>query len=281
MDDQAKQPIKLVAPKYPAEVVRSQVAQYAPVCPLPVARKLKEEGILGHYHLLLAHDVVKDPKGYAEVYDDKDNFIIMDNSAAELKAPVDYEMLLEAGLAVNADCVVLPDILLQSAATYASTLEGLEKLDGRWPNDYMALPQGEDFARWIWCAKSLAYELPKKVRYFGVPRNVREKLNISRGYALQLLNMMDPVITRKYHLFGFSNDLLDDIMTAHLKYTTVPRLMGIDSAVPVRMGYQRVGLHPLQNDPGPRGDWWEHPGEYDPCVALNLREIRHWLRGGR
>lgn len=272
---------KFVAPKYPGNIVHSHCTQFAPVCPLPVARELKEHGLLGNYHLLLAHDVVKDPKGYAEVYSDPENFIIMDNSAAELKAPVDYEMLLEAGFAVNADCLVLPDYLLESAKTYSAHMEAIEKLQGRWFNDYMALPQGEDMARWIWCAKELTYMMPKRVRYFGVPRNIREKLNVSRGYALQILNMIDPVVTRKYHLFGFSNDLLDDIMSAHLKYTTVPRLLGIDSAVPVRMGYNGVGLHPLQKDPGPRGDWWEIPGEFNACVRMNLNEIRHWLKGGQ
>ncbi len=267
--------------KMPASIVHSKSAQYGPVCPLRVARELQSWGVLGNYHLLLAHDVVKDPKGYAEVYDDPNNFIIMDNSAAELKAPVDLEMLLEAGHAVNADCLVLPDFLLQKDATIKGHLDAVSTLEGRWANDYMALPQGETFHDWVSCVNELVWALPKKARYFGIPRNVKEKLGTSRVEAVKAIYMLDPIQTRKYHLFGFSDDLWDDLAAAHMKYNGYGRIIGIDSAVPVRMGYNRVGLHPLQKDPGPRGDWWDNPGDFSPQVINNLTEMRAWLRGGR
>lgn len=265
------------APKYPSSIIHSKHMQYGPVCPLPVARRMKEEGILGNYHLLLAHDVVKDPKGYAEVYMDPNNFIIMDNSAAELKAPVDYEMLLEAGLAVDADCLVLPDFLLDGPATIGGHVEGYEKLEHLWPNDFMALPQGDSIGVWHWCANVLLEIMPKRVRYWGIPRNFQEKLRTSRQVAVMMMSMIDTNPNHKFHLFGFSDSLWDDLCSARLKYSTEPRLMGIDSAVPVRMGYNGVGLHPLQNDPGPRGNWWDEPGEYNPLVKQNMDNIRKWI----
>ena len=249
--------------------------QYAPVVPIPIAQQLKDQGELGNYHLLLAHDVVQQPEAYADVYDDPNNFIIMDNSAVELQAPVDYEMLLEAGKIVNANCLVLPDHLLDSNATVTAHLEALDKLEGRWNNDYMALPQGESLGHWVACAKDLLRL--QDVKYFGIPRNVKEKLKVSRVIAATVLNMMDTDPDRRYHLFGFSDSLFDDLLTCATGKTTVGKIMGIDSTVPVRMGTNGVGLHPLQNDPGPRGDWWDNPGSMNGLVHQNLEDIRNWV----
>ena len=60
------------------------------------------------------------------------------------------------------------------------------------------------------------------------------------------------------HLLGMSNNFVDDMAC-----TSMPNVMGIDSANPMVMGYQgisiwdRVGIEHL-----PRGDYWE-------CVTLN------------
>lgn len=255
--------------------MRERKVQFAPVVPISIAQRLKDYGELGNYHLLLAHDVVAQPQAYADIYDDVNNFIIMDNSVVELKKPVDYEMLLSAGQIVNADCLVLPDHLLDGEATLLSHLEALNELDGRWHGSYMALPQGHTFGHWVACAKDLLRI--EEIKFFGIPRNVKEKLHTSRAIALTLLNMMDTDPDRRYHLFGFSDSLYDDLVTCYTAKVSCGKVMGIDSTVPVRMGTNGVGLHPLQNDPGPRGNWWDNPGNVNDMVLDNLRDIRHWV----
>lgn len=259
--------------------------EFAPVVPVDIAAEMKRMGCLGNYHLLLAHDVVKQPKEYQNVYcqpDDVENFIIMDNSVVELGQAVDIEMILEAAQIVNAELLVLPDVYLKGPETVIATVEAYEKLQGRWHNDYMVLPQGRDYPEWLACADEFCAFAPHQFACIGIPRNVREHLGVSRIEALSHVRQFDHKYhgvranKRYYHLFGFSHDLMDDIASA--SYGRGKNLMGIDSNVPIRQGTlgQRININ--QTDPGKRGDWWDNHPPFNGIAYDNLDQVRRWIK---
>ena len=71
------------------------------------------------------------------------------------------------------------------------------------------------------------------------------------------------------HMFGFSNDLHDDILTCQM-FTPI---LGIDSAVPIRMGTECAYMYMNQPDPGPRGNWWE--ADHSELTNSQMETIKH------
>lgn len=254
------------------------MAEFAPVVPIDIAAQMKEHRCLGSYHLLLAHDVVKHPKEYKEVYnsDGFNHFIIMDNSVVELKKPVDLQMVYDACEIVNATCAVMPDYLLDGPATYKATMDASDKWQSMSRKSMMVLPQGKNVKEWIDTAENLLQH--REFRYVGIPRNVKEKLQLSRIDAVRIIHMMDLLrSTRRYHLFGFSNDLWDDI-AAITENRDITQLMGIDSNVPIRQGCLEQVIDMRQGDPGPRGDWWDSHSGLTATARDNVRRFRTWIR---
>ena len=241
------------------------MSRFAPVVPIGVARRLKELDLLGKYHLLLAHDVVKHPKAYHEVYGDlgEDVTIIMDNSVIELGKPVAPSIMMEACRIVPTSVVVLPDRLMDRPGTSFAIREGL--------NQYMevirtlklavmAVPQGHDFDSWkdsvndvIWNLQGTNLEV-----WIGVAKNIKEKIDRSRGEALEVIEKKLPGV--KVHMLGFSDSLQDDMFSIIKGMALNIEVLGIDSTVPVRLGMQGQHLNFIDPHP-PRGDWWENPGE--------------------
>lgn len=77
-------------------------------------------------HLVLAHLVDESDK-YAEYYkvlSDRGDFVMMDNSAYELKEPYSPDKLLELGQKCGADAIVLPDYPFQPSSV---TVEAAKK----------------------------------------------------------------------------------------------------------------------------------------------------------
>lgn len=258
--------------------VERHMHKFAPVVPVDIAAQMKEKGCLGDYHLLLAHDVVLHPNEYEKVYnsDGYNHFIIMDNSVVELKKPVDLHMVHAACEIVNATCAVMPDHLLDGPATVHSTLTSAAEWQKMSRRKMMVLPQGANVKEWIETAEIFLNH--RQFDYIGIPRNVKEKLGWSRVDAVRAVYMMDPLRSRRqYHLFGFSNDLWDDIC-ALTENRDITQLMGIDSNVPIRMGCMEQEIHMRQADPGPRGNWWEDHSGLTACAIENVRRFRAWIR---
>ena len=256
------------------------MAKFAPVVPITIARILRDHNVLGDYHLLLAHDVVQHPLEYAEVYKQitaDGGFIIMDNSVIELGKAVDSKIIQEACDIVNASCVVLPDVLMDGPQTFAHTTmefkswqsQGFD-FDAYAP---MIIPQGHSFEDWITCAEHFAQSELGPLAYVGLARNIREKHKVSRavaaGWAVHMFE-------QELHMFGFSDDLRDDILTCQ----AFPEIMGIDSAVPARMATQGMFMHLDQLDPGPRGNWWDtvQHQKLDPRTVVLLKENLKFIR---
>lgn len=252
------------------------MSKFAPVAPIHILQEFDNRSILGSYHLLLAHDVVKHPTEYNKLFGQRNRYmdIILDNSVVELKEPVDIKMVVEAAKIVNPTVVVLPDIYNDQQATIKSCLEALDSWgQSLWSANiqdftFMMVPQGGDLHQFIYCAQFFVDD--PRIGWWGVPRNLTAKIK-TRAKATQLLHQLSR--NKKIHLLGFSDDILDDIYSAILLCVS-----GIDSAVPIRMASLEMEFFPVQGGVGdlpPRGTWWDDPNTtYISQMAVNLHLAR-------
>jgi hypothetical protein len=254
------------------------MAKYCNVAPYNIQMHLFQEGgqpLLGHNHLLLAHDIVQKSDEYDNLFGMRqmhpNECIILDNSAYELKSSVDSAMVWEAVHICQPNCVVLPDVYLDGVQTLEGTTAVLEDWIWRRANadvkrniEFMAIPQGKTFAEWIWCAEQLA-KLGPVIKWWGVPRNLREVLKQSRCDAIEILAALDP--KKEIHLFGFSDDYVDDLIASQ-----DPRVYSIDSTTPIRAGSLGLDFH-LNVELPARGDWWDN-AEWHPQIIPNLQYAR-------
>ena len=242
---------------------------FAPVAPPELLLNLKLSGHLGNYHLLLAHDVLAQEDAYTKAFENTSNqFIIMDNSVVELGTPVSADDMLMAIAAVNANLVVLPDFI----GDCDKTIEASKAVADRWTAEglepFMAVPQGQNLPEMLTCANHLM--IHEGVTSWGVPRAAVKTLG-SRQALITALHNLAPDFT--IHCLGFSDNLLDDIACARREC-----VMGIDSAVPLRLGLinETITLDSPQDVPK-RGDYWETAKEPNLKVLENLQRVRAWL----
>lgn len=243
------------------------MARYCIVAPVHLLERLRDYDELGGYHLLLAHDVVKHPKRYADIFlnlPSNDRFVIMDNSVVELGTAVDFGMVAEATAIAKPNCVVLPDAYLNCDKTIeqcraALNDEWYEKLK----TDLLMIPQGLNMWQFAKCAEQFAED--PRIKYWGVPRNMVEQVGTRRD-AITLVNALNK--HRIIHMFGFSDNHIDDVICAQN-----PQVYSIDSAVPVRC----QGRLSLTTKMPRRGDWWE-TSEFSQEMIMNVNIARQWFR---
>lgn len=260
--------------------MRKQPARFAPVGPLPLIRDIWNESHSitraqhGSYHLILAHDVLKDEasqKAYGEHFQAVRNFfkddtlLIMDNSIVELGDAVDMHTVAIAGAIVGADVLVLPDVM----GSGMHTVKKFHDVIGRWiksPSgnfDLMAVPQGPDIKDFALCLETFAqYE---EVTWVGIPRIATQQIG-SRQQLISLARAINP--DWSIHLLGFSDNVVDDILCANLGHVE-----GIDSAVPLRAGQMGIPFRLAQNDYGKRENYWESKRATDQCM-MNIEYVR-------
>lgn len=263
------------------------MTRFAPVAPLPLLNNMwdREPGgtnsLHGSYHLLLAHDVLKDEanqKAYREHFNRVRDFfnytcvVIMDNSIVELGNAVDMQVVARAGEICGADVLVLPDVMGEGLATIVKlreVMKGIRKFP--LPNfALMAVPQGptiNDFAR---CLEAfMEYE---EITWVGVPRIATQQLG-SRQPLISLCKAVNP--NWHLHLLGFSDNVVDDVLCANYD-----GLEGIDSAVPVRAGQVDIPFRLAQSDYGKRGKYWDSV-EIKKQARDNIRYVRELIGENR
>jgi hypothetical protein len=251
------------------------MARFAPVAPAHVVQKLSDFA-RGDYHLVLAHDVVKDPDTYRRVYNNWGMTVILDNSVIELGGAVDLDMIVEAAKIVQPHSVVLPDVLLDTDATidackdaYATWYEPIKAVmeqHRKW--GFMYVPQGKtpsDFAR-----AADAFDVAEHINFWGIPRNV-VAYHGSRATAIEICHALNG--ERRQHLLGFSDDIIDDVICARIKGRNI---VGIDSAVPLRAATLGLDMSMSLKMP-PRGDWWDTV-EHVPAMDYNIATFKGWIR---
>lgn len=249
---------------------------FAPVAPYHILQKLKETGDLGRYHLVLAHDVLKHVSPFMDLFS---NYmfatIIVDNSVIELGSPLDTQAILAAGEVFvggqRTVCIVLPDALLDCDETIrlvAGSLDAWSEYHGRFK--FMFVPQGRTLAEFLKCAEAFA-DCPL-IDYIGVARNIAQ-ITGTRLDAISLLHAIFP--DKNMHLLGFADSIWDDIACLQMPPPFKNKVMGIDSAVPLRLEN-----HEMQLSDGPypprSPDWWEN-AKFTPTVLNNVRRYRKWI----
>jgi len=248
------------------------MSKFAQVCPLHILQQLPSQG--GHYHLILAHDVLQHKAEFRKHFGPRYNdTVILDNSVTELGSAVNTDVITEAAEASHANVVVLPDVYNNSAETIESCREALDK----WPQALLSravmyVPQGNTWEEFLTAATALGDD--RRISWWGVPRNLTDKATFgSRWKATHLLHLINP--DRKIHLLGFSEEnTFDDIRCAKF----IPFVQGIDSAVPIRAASAGLKMG-LNLKMPPRGDWWE-TAKYVPLMSANYEWMRSRLHHG-
>jgi hypothetical protein len=252
---------------------------FAPVAPIWLLEQLTEEGsdYIGSYHLLLAHDVLAQRDRFANWANDlRSRFskvgtevtIIMDSSVIELGHPLEMAECVEAGRVVNADVVVLPDIIGDHKATldYVYTLEAYIA-DNTVYSEFMFVPQGRCIEEYVASLECVAYK--KWIQWIGLPRDAL-KFMPSRQALVAACKIVCP--DKKIHMLGFSDNLLDDFWCCRSK-----SVIGIDSAVPVRAGMKNTRFRLSQDDYGKREDYWTNEKPVNHMTIDNISQTRVWL----
>ena len=233
-------------------------ARYSPIAPIHLLQQLYREGALGDYLLFLAHDVLAHPEEYETLVavlrdEDKEPFIIMDNSVVELGHPMVADDVIEAACVIEASCIMTPDVLGNFEKTQTLVLQDRQELmHSGFP--LMRVPQGSTIDEIKQCIEWLSDRIPPHFaheNYWAVPRWVTNNFG-TRIEIIQyiLATQADP----KIHLLGMSKNVADD-----LDCTTIAHVMGIDSANPLVMG--QAGLHMSDEHTyahWDRGSFWAH-----------------------
>ena len=233
------------------------MAKYSPIGPITILEQLQEQGMLGNYLLLLAHDVLEWPARYEELVrelgTDPDSFIMMDNSVVELGVPMETRDVIKAARIVNADAIMTAYIMYDSIGTQARVEDALSMLTNS-EFDLMRIPQGETNQDLIECSQWLRDNVPKNedgIEYWGISRLITNSNTMgSRVPIIQYINMTSE--KPRFHLLGTSKDHTDDMIAC-----TLPDVMGIDSANPVVAGFAGLDLSVMSWRHLPRGAYWE------------------------
>lgn len=252
------------------------VTQFAPVCPLPIARQIAatDAEAFGNYHLLIATEVLKDPIEHNRFWAKRRNdVIILDNGVIETGAALNIRLLAAAAVLVKADIVIVPDVIGDADATMEAALKLSGPLSRLLPNgtELMGVIQAKTYIEAKHCDEVFAN---CGIEWNAIPKGYRERnVGMRRDWTVG-------------HVLGFSNnDWADDMAAAN-------RSGGIDSAVPIWLAGEGLTLpkylstiaydNPYANKRRPV-DYWDWQ-ELDPdqlsLAVENIRKVRSWLNEG-
>lgn len=261
-------------------------AQFAPIAPSSLTLKLDRLGILGDYHMLLAHDVLVYTATWETFYenlkeDGRIPFKILDNSLVEMGEPLGAESLSAASLTVGASCIVLPDKQHYYAESARLSVDSAYELSRQTlPGNctFMGVVQGNTIKELMECAQRLSREVTL-LEYLAVPRVVTNTI----GSRVEIVRRLSYDFPYRIHLLGWSDNIVDDFET--LKHVNV---MGIDSAAPIYLG-QHKKILPGRIQDATWLKYWYRPKDYfsshqllQPETVVNLFRVREWLsKAGR
>lgn len=257
------------------------MTQYAPVGNLHVHQQLYGLGVLGDYHLLLAHQIAARPLEYQAFWNrfiDRTGIsrldITIDNSVVELGEAMDFGKVIAAATVVGATTVVLPDVINDSRKTLEQAEISFEDYVEEMEENgigALGIAQGRDIDEVLDCAAGLV-ELG--VKRLGISKYLVDTPVGSRAAVAKALGRAHEL---PIHLFGFSNNMVDDLTAARESY-----VVGIDSAMPIWLGL--AGMTLPNSVPTDAGKYGRRPEDYDdekrPVVyaaTQNVATVRQWL----
>lgn len=254
-------------------------AKFAPIVPPQFLKRLEDSGpeVFGSYHLLLAHEVLN-PKyndTYREMFSGRDDIqVILDNSVAELGAPMTTNKLAEACWVVKPNVVVVPDVMGDTKGTIVSAtafLDAVERLEKDIGCGFMLVPQGETIKEFMYCLDKLVEMYFPFDWSVGIPRIITNTLG-TRQQAIELV--IKEHLSIDIHLLGFSNNLMDDISCARR-----PEVVGIDSCVPFLSNAPISLNYPFERPHRPSQEDWEHLdfNDWGQDITDNIMRVRWWI----
>lgn len=266
--------------------------QYAPVAPIESLIKLSQMGLLGNYQLLIApivNDRADDYHDFAREHPGQR--VILDNGVIETGQSVDLLSLFNAAMISNATVVVMPDFIDEKDDTIQATASAIRQIrlhrlsPGKWPPtgfsswshepiNLMGVIQGRTLEECLECAEA---HVANGVDWLAVPRGLTKNLK-SR---VQLTVAVAEAYGLPIHVLGFSENLMDDILTS----VCHSLVQGIDAATPVWLP-ERLPLHPSMAGPEQvaswgrrRPDFWEAGHLFHPnVVGYNVETVRRWQK---
>jgi hypothetical protein len=202
-------------------------------------------------------------------YEEQGNtFIIMDNSVVELGEAMDVDYVIAAAQIVGADCIMTPDAMGSMEATKKLVAEQANRLlTCNIP--LMRVPQGNSNKELIQCVDWLDTYLPSPrwaPSYWGVPRWITNEL----GSRIPIITHISTGMhNAKIHLLGTSKNFEDDCRCCWMS-----KVMGIDSANPLVMGYAGHNIRTHGWRHMKRGNYWDL-SRLDTEVLANIHYMRH------
>ena len=216
--------------------------KYSPVGNVFLMSELLLLGMIDSYQLLLAHEVVANEvmyRAFAKSFRERHpgGIIILDNSLIELGGSVNYDVMVVATNIVKPDFIVLPDVLMDmkgSIDAFAKAYyEWLPLLPLANKNaGFLGVVQGVSQNEMRNCAAAYACHSigkNKHLKALGLPRAYTNK----GGSRVKLADFIWQNFRLPIHLMGFSEHFSDDMRAVRM-----PGVMGIDSATPLRAGFE-------------------------------------------
>jgi hypothetical protein len=218
------------------------------------------------YHMALGQWLIRDPRyfrWYREAHYHGD-FIIVDNGAAEPEEErAAWEQVLDAANQVDADEVVLPDVMKDAEATVRSVTKTSITVPEK---SRCIIPQGTTINEWFWCLRELHETLDGRYATVGIPKHMESV----KGGRAGMLASLPPIIAFHYniHLFGVYNDPREEIISCRRAKRTI---RGIDTGAPIAWAQNNkwigeAGHHSL--------DEFEHPDRN--FIDINIDTITRW-----
>jgi len=231
--------------------------------------------LAGGYHMALAH-LIRDDTSYREWYNTRASWmnseVILDNGAAEFGVAMRPEELLRIVRDFKPTVWVMPDVIMETAATmwYFHMTLTLKDL----PLPFMVVPQGRNFSEWLDCFNSMRDALTERnmTAWLGI-----SKFCLRHTERLTILEMLAgnlPSCFTHVHLLGLEDP--QELLKAAQMY---PWVHGCDTSTPIAMGLK--GLRCQDYTTKIDMDWREHhidAGE-DALIRNNVNYLVELARG--
>jgi hypothetical protein len=178
---------------------------------------------------------------------------------------------------VSADCIVIPDSLLDSEMTIGHAMSFTPHVRPEY--EYMGVLQGMTMDEVMNCLKWYAHKTPLQyITTLGIPMRLNQIDPHFRLNFLKFLIDQNFHLQFRLHFLGVTRWVHEVLLLAELARSVEHESegIGIDTSVPVRLGLARKGLR--------QGDWEERPENYfetttsTPEAHMNVNAFLEWAQ---
>jgi len=229
-----------------------------------------------NYHLMLAQIPDADYRRmYAYMTDD--NYIILDNGAAEGNAINDAALVRIAAL-IGVDEIVVPDVIGDYEGTIKRVDDFFTKVDlDKIDVNYMLVPQGKNYEEIIRCIDYYTERWQEKA-VIGLPRHLLTTLDDrqARGNLCAYVATCGDI---KVHLLGTSPVWPTEIKWIAHDY---PWVRGVDSSMPYNYtiaGLELTGPAPIVPVSRPNRYFTDERKLIEGLLEYNINTFKEWASG--